>query len=354
MLEHEILHDRLPASLLFYGPEGSGKFHTAVALTRIINCTYGGNSDCSCPSCRSILRLSARNLFLISKSELKNTFAMWRRFGVKAQNAGWLYRDLRRLAINLYDEERYQKEFEKLEQHLQSPEGIVPRFQEIMDVVYAVLESMKGQTVSIQRIREIQRYLWLKSDEGNYRVVIIDGGERMNEEASNSILKISEDTPPRSLIIMTAVHPELLKETIRSRFRSYRFVPLSGKIRNEIVEERFGVDASFDGELEHFDRDEMKRHYDSLREQQIDPHELNERIKNIVSNDLVTSFLDYTLDTVQKEVRASHETSMRDIYELEALMKSASFARDSILFTYANRELVFLNFVLNNFRRPLK
>jgi len=279
---------------------------------------------------------------------------MWRRFGVKAQNAGWLYRDLRRLAINLYDEERYQKEFEKLEQHLQSPEGIVPRFQEIMDVVYAVLESMKGQTVSIQRIREIQRYLWLKSDEGNYRVVIIDGGERMNEEASNSILKISEDTPPRSLIIMTAVHPELLKETIRSRFRSYRFVPLSGKIRNEIVEERFGVDASFDGELEHFDRDEMKRHYDSLREQQIDPHELNERIKNIVSNDLVTSFLDYTLDTVQKEVRASHETSMRDIYELEALMKSASFARDSILFTYANRELVFLNFVLNNFRRPLK
>lgn len=273
---------------------------------------------------------------------------------MKAQNAGWLYRDLRRLAINLYDEERYQKEFEKLEQHLQSPEGIVPRFQEIMDVVYAVLESMKGQTVSIQRIREIQRYLWLKSDEGNYRVVIIDGGERMNEEASNSILKISEDTPPRSLIIMTAVHPELLKETIRSRFRSYRFVPLSGKIRNEIVEERFGVDASFDGELEHFDRDEMKRHYDSLREQQIDPHELNERIKNIVSNDLVTSFLDYTLDTVQKEVRASHETSMRDIYELEALMKSASFARDSILFTYANRELVFLNFVLNNFRRPLK
>jgi DNA polymerase III delta prime subunit len=354
MLEHEILNDRLPASLLFYGPEGSGKFHTAVELARIINCTYGGKSGCLCPSCKSISRLSSRNLFLISKSALKNTFALWRRFGVREDNAGWLYRDLRRLSINLYDEERYQKEFEKLEQYLQSPREIISRFQEIMDMIYAVLESMKGQTVSIQRIREIQRYLWMKSDEGNFKVVIIDGAECMNEEASNSILKISEDTPPQSLIIMTAVRPYLLKETILSRFRSYRFVPLSVKIRKGIVKERFGVDASYDEEPEHFDRDEMKRFSEELRERQIDPHELNKRIKSIVSNSMEIPFLDYILDTVQKEIRAGHNISIRNMYELETLMKSAAFTKDSILFAHANRELVFLNFVLNNFRRPLQ
>jgi DNA polymerase III delta prime subunit len=268
-------------------------------------------------------------------------------------NAGWLYRDLRRFAINLYDEEKYQKEYEKLEQYLQSLEGIVQHFQNIMDMVRTILESMKGQIISIQRIREIQRYLWLKNDEGNFKVVVIDGAEHMNEEASNSILKISEDTPSRSLIVMTAVHPELLKQTIRSRFRGYRFVPLPDKIQKEVMRERFGVDASYDDTVEHFDRGEMKRHYDGLREQGTDPQEVNERIKNIVANDLVTSFLDYTIDTLQKEVRANCKNSIRTIYELETLIKSASFARDSIQFMHANRELVFSNFVLNNLRRPL-
>jgi DNA polymerase III delta prime subunit len=220
-------------------------------------------------------------------------------------------------------------------------------------MVRTVLESMKGQIISIQRIREIQRYLWLKNDEGNFKVVLIDGAEHMNEEASNSILKIAEDTPPRSLIVMTAVHPQLLKETIRSRFRGYRFVPLPEKIQKEMIREHFGVDASYDDTIEHFDRDEMKRHYAGLREKRIDPYELNERIKNIVENDLVTSFLDFTIDTLQKEVRAQHGNSIRTIYELETLIKSASFARDSIQFMHANRELIFSNFVLNNLRRPL-
>ncbi len=268
-------------------------------------------------------------------------------------NAGWLYRDLRRFAINLYDEERYQKEYEKLEQYLQSLEGIVKHFQNIMDMVRTVLESRKGQIISIQRIREIQRYLWLKNDEGNFKVVVIDGAEHMNEEASNSILKISEDTPSRSLIVMTAVHPEFLKETIRSRFRSYRFVPLPEKTQKEIIKKHFGIDASYHDAIEHFDRDEMKRHYAGLREKRIDPHVLNERIKNIVANDLVTSFLDYTIDTLQKQVRAYQGNSIRTIYELETLIKSASFARDSIQFMNANRELIFSNFVLNNLRRPL-
>lgn len=45
---------RLPFGLLFYGPAGTGKYTSALALAKVINCRSDGLEDCKCPSCKKI------------------------------------------------------------------------------------------------------------------------------------------------------------------------------------------------------------------------------------------------------------------------------------------------------------
>jgi DNA polymerase III subunit delta' len=59
LLASAILRDSVPQSLLFSGPEGLGKFTTAIALAQAINCpkrTSDGDACGKCPSCTRIAR----------------------------------------------------------------------------------------------------------------------------------------------------------------------------------------------------------------------------------------------------------------------------------------------------------
>ena len=76
MLKHEIKNNNLPQALLFHGPDGCGKFLTALELARSVNCKYTGSSDCKCSSCLGISKIMSRNIFPVCKSNIKNTFQL--------------------------------------------------------------------------------------------------------------------------------------------------------------------------------------------------------------------------------------------------------------------------------------
>ena len=354
MLKQEIRNKNLPAALLFHGPEGCGKFLTSLELARVVNCRDTGSSDCTCSSCVGVSRLMSRNIFLICKSNLKNTFDLWQRFGIKSESLSWFYRDLQRLALSIYDEERYNRDLANLEEFLRSPYEIIDNFQKAIECAYTILDSRKGQLISINRIREIQRYLWLKSSEGNYKVVIIDGAENMNEEASNSFLKISEDTPPESIIIITAVNKDLLKETIRSRFRTYRFVLLSDEVKREVFSEHFGVNQEYDMKIEKYDLDTMKNYKKRLKDQNLHLKGLTEIINEIITRNHIISFLDYTMDSLKENIGSADTWNINKIYEIEGIMKTISFIKKAILYNNVNQEVAFTNFMLNTFSSHLK
>ncbi|HEX6323787.1 MAG TPA: hypothetical protein VFZ36_08680, partial [Vicinamibacterales bacterium] len=59
LLASAIARDTLPQSLLFSGPEGVGKFTTAVAVAQAVNCpqrTPDGDGCGTCASCTRIAR----------------------------------------------------------------------------------------------------------------------------------------------------------------------------------------------------------------------------------------------------------------------------------------------------------
>ena len=71
--------------------------------------------------------------------------------------------------------------------------------------------------ITIDQVREVQRVAGLKPYEGRYRVFIIDGAERLSEEAANSLLKVLEEPPEQVILVLLAQDATGLLPTIVSR-----------------------------------------------------------------------------------------------------------------------------------------
>jgi len=93
------------------------------------------------------------------------------------------------------------------------------------DVVFVgVLEDK--HFLSIDQIRGVKQDVFYQPFEGRFRVFIFDDAERMKDEAANSILKILEEPPPSTKIILLTTTPYSLLPTIRSRCHVFSFSPL--------------------------------------------------------------------------------------------------------------------------------
>lgn len=81
------------------------------------------------------------------------------------------------------------------------------------------------QGVTIDQIRDLKKFISFKSYRGKYKCAIIDDCHMMGQEAANSILKILEEPPGNSLIILITASPKLLLSTIFSRCQEIKFPP---------------------------------------------------------------------------------------------------------------------------------
>jgi DNA polymerase-3 subunit delta' len=81
--------------------------------------------------------------------------------------------------------------------------------------------------IKIARIRELLQTLALKPNEADRRLVLISDAHTMNPEAANALLKVLEEPPRRTLLVLTAPQPGDLLPTVASRCRHIRFAPLT-------------------------------------------------------------------------------------------------------------------------------
>lgn len=93
--------------------------------------------------------------------------------------------------------------------------------------VDVVTISPDGQFIKIGQMREMSSDAQFRPYEGRRRVFILDEAHRLKMEAANSILKILEEPPSTSLIILITSKPYALIETIRSRCQVLGFAPLA-------------------------------------------------------------------------------------------------------------------------------
>jgi DNA polymerase-3 subunit delta' len=89
--------------------------------------------------------------------------------------------------------------------------------------------------IVVDDTREIAAFLRLTAAEGGWRVVIVDGADEMNRNAANALLKILEEPPRRTLLLLVAHSPGRLLPTIRSRCRRLTLAPLPPDIVGELL-----------------------------------------------------------------------------------------------------------------------
>ena len=81
--------------------------------------------------------------------------------------------------------------------------------------------------ILLNQIQDIKKTIFWKPLDSRKKIFLIDDAHKMNDEASNSLLKILEEPPPFAVIILITDKPRNLLSTILSRCNRISFFPIS-------------------------------------------------------------------------------------------------------------------------------
>ncbi|MDI6717625.1 MAG: hypothetical protein QMD86_01050 [Patescibacteria group bacterium] len=98
------------------------------------------------------------------------------------------------------------------------------------------IEPRETLSIGIDEIRELRNFLYQKPVISKKRTAIIYKADSLTAEAQSAILKIIEEPPKDSLIILICQSDENLMETIKSRIHKIFFPSLEKNIKNKLEE----------------------------------------------------------------------------------------------------------------------
>lgn len=211
LIGHRQLRDRLraavsngtlPASLLLHGPRGVGKQRLALWLGQLVLCTAPDDRPCDrCPSCRYVLALANPDL-------------------------RWFFPRPRLSDANASSDEVLADYAEALAER--SDAG----------GLYAPPAGTEGLFVA--SVRAIVHLAAQTPALGSRKVFVVGDAERMvpqegADQAANAFLKLLEEPPADTTLVLTTSEPGALLPTIRSRVVSVRVPPLSESEMREML-----------------------------------------------------------------------------------------------------------------------
>jgi len=94
-------------------------------------------------------------------------------------------------------------------------------FPDVMDIVPT------GEVVKIDQIRFMKQIAYLRPMSGKKRFFIIQEADKLQDEGSNALLKVLEEPPLFSHIVLITDKPALILSTIKSRCRTLNFLPVA-------------------------------------------------------------------------------------------------------------------------------
>ena len=80
-----------------------------------------------------------------------------------------------------------------------------------------LLNLKKSAVIKVDEVRQINQFLSKTSFDGAWRVVIVDSIDELNAAGANAILKILEEPPAKTILLLISHQPSKLLPTIKSR-----------------------------------------------------------------------------------------------------------------------------------------
>ena len=219
-LRETVRQGRISHALLFTGAEGTGALPLALAYAQYVNCRNRTEEDScgECPECYRMQRLEHPDCHYI--------------YPVNASKEA--------VATGRADEKPRSEQFVHLWRQMIPETGGYLTEQEW----YARLgiENQQG-IINKSDANELVRQMGFKAFEGGYKTVVVWLPERLHETAANTLLKLVEEPPERTLFLFVSVEPEKIIATIRSRTQTVALAGVADDlIARELVARR-GITA---------------------------------------------------------------------------------------------------------------
>ena len=205
----------VPHARLFCGEEGTGAFQLAFAYARYLNCTDRSEDD-SCGKCRSCLQYNE-----IAHPDLHFVFPMI-----------------------------MQKSLKKEVCHDYLPEWRMFLREQIAQKTYFTVNTwltclgadQKKAIIYAAESDKIIHKLSLRIYEAVYRVLFNWASDRMNESCANKLLKLIEEPPANTAILMVTDNPDKMLGTIVSRSQLMYIRPIESGIIADTLNKRWNID----------------------------------------------------------------------------------------------------------------
>ena len=186
VLKRMLTNNRLPGAMLFIGEEGVGKKLFALEVARALNCrTPKDHEACGvCSPCNRIMKLN-------------------------------------------YPQREDAEEWTQIIWTDHPDVGLVVAPKRVLRV---------------EQMRQIEKEANFRPFEGKARVFLIDEADKLNDASANALLKVLEEPPRTSHLILITARPAMLLPTILSRCQMIRFSPLTPEeieshlLKNKLVD----------------------------------------------------------------------------------------------------------------------
>lgn len=213
-LSHAAELNRLPQSLLFHGPRGVGKQRLALWTAAMLNCTASSPRPCGgCRACRLAARLEHPDI-------------------------SWFFPLPRPKRVSSP---------EQLEQRLEDYRAEVLEERRTNSLYYDEEEGATG--IYVAAVQTMRRLAYKAPAMGPVKVFVIGRAEALvpqlgNPEAANALLKLLEEPPADTTLILTSDVPGALLPTIRSRVQAVRVHSLPTRQVVEFLTSQLDVTAA--------------------------------------------------------------------------------------------------------------
>jgi DNA polymerase-3 subunit delta' len=180
VLKRMLVTDRLPGAMLFTGEEGVAKKLFALEVARALNCRTPKDHE-ACGVCSSCVRI--RKLNYPTRDDADEwTQIIW----TDHPDVGLV---------------------------------VAPK-----------------RVLRVEQMRQIEKEANFRPFEGKARVFLIDEADKLNDASANALLKVLEEPPRTSHLLLITARPAMLLPTILSRCQMIRFSPLTpAEIESHLV-----------------------------------------------------------------------------------------------------------------------
>lgn len=245
-LINSVKNNHIAHAQLFAGGEGSANLALALAYATYLNCQNREENDAcgSCSSCHKLNKYIHPDLhFVFPVSSTKNIT------GTENVVSSSFLKEWR-IFLN------------------QNPYGNVAEWSDIYG------GENKQLNISKEESRNIIRNLSLTSFSGGYKIMIIWLPEYMHISCANALLKMLEEPPPKTILLMVSNDPESLLNTILSRAQTYRIRMFNDEELKELLQKNHEIPEEKLSQITHLAEGNINEALYLLQEVEDDSHKM--------------------------------------------------------------------------------